>query len=130
MQANTIFKIAAWDEQPMFEEGGYKLTRATVRKTYSGDLEGEGVVEFLMAYRPDGTARFIGFERVTGHLGGRAGSFMLEHRGDFEGGLARTAASIVPGSGTGALQALRGEMNFAAGHEEEHPVTLDYETDS
>jgi hypothetical protein len=37
-----------------------------VTKSFSGDIEGEGTLEYLMAYREDGSASFVGLERVEG----------------------------------------------------------------
>jgi|SRR5215472_1007007 len=128
--ANARFAIKTWDEKPYSEATGLpRLTRASVTKTFTGDLEGEGSVEYLMAYRGDGSASFVGLERVTGRLGGRSGSFVLQRTGVFEDGQAKETYSVVPGSGTEALQGLRGEGRSAVGHGLEHPFTLDYELD-
>jgi hypothetical protein len=126
--ANARFAIKAWDETPYSEGQDLpKLTRATVTKTFTGDLEGDGQVEYLMMYRADGSATFVGFERVTGRLGGRAGSFVLQRTGVFEDGQAKEAYSVVPGSGTGELAGLRGDGRSSVGHGMEHPFTLSYE---
>ena len=127
-RANATFKLESWDEKPYNEiEGAPKLTRAKVTKTYHGDIEGESILEYLMMYRQDGTASFVGLERVVGSLGGRSGTFVLQHKGTFEGGKATVECSVVLGSGTGELSGLRGEGGFAAGHAEQHAVTLDYD---
>jgi hypothetical protein len=126
--ANARFAIKTWDEKPYGEVDGLpKLTRATVTKSLTGDLEGEGQVEYLMMYRSDGSATFVGFERIVGRLGGRTGSFVLQRTGVFEGGQAKETYSVVPGSATGELEGLRGEGRTAVGHGMEHPFTLDYE---
>ena len=126
--ANARFAIKSWDEKPYSEgEGLPKLTRAAVTKTFTGDIAGEGHVEYLMMYRSDGSATFIGFERIVGSLAGRAGSFVLQRTGAFESGLAKESYAVVPGSGTGELQGLRGEGTTAVGHGMEHPFTLNYE---
>lgn len=126
--ANARFAIKTWDEKPYFEaEGQPKLTRASVSKTFSGDLEGEGSVEYLMVYRNDGSAAFVGLERITGRLGGRAGSFVLQRTGVFEGGQAKESYAVVAGSSTGELEGLAGEGSSAVGHGLEHPFALDYE---
>jgi hypothetical protein len=96
-------------------------------KTLTGDIEGEGRVEYLMMYRGDGTATFVGLERVTGRIGGRSGSFVLERAGVFADGQAKESYSVVPGSGTGELSGLRGEGSTAVGHGLEHPFALSYE---
>lgn len=126
--ANARFAIKAWDEKPYGEGLGLpKLTRATVTKTFTGDLEGEGQVEYLMVYRGDGSATFVGLERVVGRLAGRTGSFVLQRTGVFQGGRAKEAYTVVPGSATGDLQGLRGDGSSAVGHGAEHPFTLNYE---
>jgi hypothetical protein len=126
--ANSRFTIKTWDEKPYSEGGGLpKLTRATVTKTFAGDIAGEGHLEYLMMYRSDGSAAFVGLERVVGHVGGRPGSFVLQRTGVFEDGVAKESFSVIPGSGTGELRGLRGEGTSAVGHGTEHPLTLSYE---
>ena len=126
--AKATFGIKSWDEKPYNEiEGAPKLTRAAVTKSYQGDIEGEGKVEYLMMYRADGSATFTGLERVTGSIGGRSGSFVLEHSGFFENGIAKVRLSVVPGSGTGDLKGLKGEGGFNAGHQPPWVLTLDYD---
>ena len=126
--ANARFSIKGWAEKPYSEGQDLpKLTRAGVTKTFTGDIEGEGQVEYLMMYRSDGSATFVGLERVVGRIAGKAGSFVLQRIGMFEGGLAKESYSVIPGSGTGELMGLRGEGTSAVGHGNEHPMTLDYE---
>ena len=126
--AHARFAIKGWDEKPYSEGQGLpKLTRATVSKTFSGDVEGESQVEYLMMYRSDGSASFVGLERVEGRVNGKAGSFVLQRICTFEGGQAKESYSVVAGSGTGELRTLRGEGTSAVGHGSEHPFTLTYE---
>jgi uncharacterized protein DUF3224 len=126
--AHSRFTIKSWDERPYSEgEDLPKLTRASVTKGFTGDIAGEGRVEYLMMYRGDGSATFVGFERVVGEIAGNAGSFVLQRTGVFENGVAKESYSVVPGSGTGALRSLRGEGTSAVGHGTEHPLTLHYE---
>jgi hypothetical protein len=126
--ANARFAITNWDEKPYSEGQDLpKLTRASVTKTFSGDLQGEGRVEYLMMYRTDGSATFVGHERVVGRLGGKSGTFVLQRMGVFEGGQAKESYSVVSGSATGELQGLVGDGSSAVGHGLEHPFTLAYE---
>jgi hypothetical protein len=128
--ANARFAIKSWDEKPYSEGQGLpRLTRASVSKTFTGDIEGEGKVEYLMMYRSDGSAAFVGLERVVGRIGGKSGSFVLQRTGVFENGQAKESYSIVPGSATGELQGLRGDGSSAVGHGMEHPFSLDYDLD-
>jgi hypothetical protein len=124
------FAIKSWDEKPYSEGPDQpKLTRASVTKTFTGDLAGDGHVEYLMAYAGDGSATFVGLERIVGQLAGKAGSFVLQRTGVFDGGVAKEHYAVVPGSGTGALKGLRGEGTSAVGHGMEHPFTITWELD-
>ena len=126
--ANARFAIKSWDEKPYSEGKDLpKLTRASVSKTYSGDIAGEGQVEYTMMYRSDGSATFVGLERIVGRIAGKIGSFVLQRTGVFEGGQAKESYSVIPGSGTGELRSLVGDGRSAVGHGMEHPFTLSYE---
>lgn len=126
--ANCRFAIKSWKEEPYGEEQDLpKLTRAAVIKTFTGDIAGEGHVDYLMMYRSDGSAAFVGLERIIGQVAGKAGSFVLQRSGVFENGVAKESFSVIPGSGTGELRGLSGEGTSALGHGTEHPVTLNYE---
>ena len=126
--ANARFAIKSWDEKA-YDEGPDRprLTRASVTKTYTGDIEGEGRVEYLMMYRGDGSASFVGLEQIVGRIAGRTGSCVLQRTGIFESGQAKESYSVIPGSATGELQGLLGEGSSAVGHGMEHPFVLGYE---
>ena len=129
--AKARFAINAWDEKPYSEGQDLpKLTRASVMKTYSGDIDGEGQVEYLMMYRDDGSATFVGLERVSGRVAGKSGTFVLQRTGVFEDGQAKETYSVIHGSATGELLGLRGDGSTSVGHGMEHPFTLVYEFDS
>ena len=126
--ASARFAIENWDEKPYSEgQNQPKLTRATVTKTLTGDIEGESQTDYLMMYRADGTAAYVGLERVTAKIAGKSGTFVLQRTGVFEGGQAKESYSVIPGSGTGGLQGLRGDGTSSVGHGMEHPFTLNYE---
>lgn len=123
--AKARFAIKSWDESTVVEgDDGSKLTRASVVKTLTGDIEGESRVEYVMTYRADGTAAFVGLERVVARIGGRSGTFVLQRTGTYENGVATESYSVVPDSGTGELVGLRGEGSTAVGHGMEHPFEL------
>jgi Protein of unknown function (DUF3224) len=129
-KASLTGEIAGWDESTYQELGnGGKLTRATVPFTYSGDLTGEGSTEFLMCYRPDGTASFIAQQAIAGTLAGRKGTFVVHGTGTFEGGEARWTWSVVTGSGTEELAGLRGEGVSVAPGGSKSSVTFEYVLD-
>lgn len=126
--ATGTFEVTGWDEQPYQElDGGGKLTRASVTQKFAGDVEGDGAVEYLMCHRDDGTASFVGLQRVAGKVGDRSGDFVLQLTGTFDGGAARGAWSVVPGSATNELRGLRGDGGFEAKSGPSGAITLDYD---
>jgi len=116
------YEPAAYDEPA----GGPVLTRIHVEETFAGDIAGEGVVEFLQAGQADGSASFAGIERVTGTVGGRTGTFLLQDAGTVQGNIVSGDWFVIPGSGTGGLAGLRGEGGFRANLGEGAQVHLDY----
>ena len=74
-KAQATFQITAWQEDTYEDlEGSAKLTRATAAQTFSGDLQGDGSVTWLMAYSGDDDATYVGLQRINGHLEDRGGS--------------------------------------------------------
>jgi hypothetical protein len=129
-QAKGTLTIANWDEAPYLQwDDSAKLDQAHVTGVFSGDFEGAGSSEILMAYTGPQTASFVGLQVVDGKLGGRSGRFVLQLTGTYEGGTADVSWSVVPGSGTGELAGLHGEGGYTAGPGDfpNITVTLDYE---
>lgn len=105
----ATFEITGWDEVTYDRPAaGPELSRATVRKSFSGPLEGTSVAELLTA----GTAGYLSSERVEGTLDGRRGTFVLQHGGVGDGPDARSFGHVVPDSGTGELSGLRGDATY------------------
>jgi hypothetical protein len=105
---------------------GPALVRIHVVEDFSGDIEGEGVAEFLQTTRGEDEASFVGVERVSGRVGGKAGTFVLQDEGTLKGTTVSGTWFVVPGSGTGELQGLRGEGGFEAELGHGADITLDY----
>lgn len=127
--AAGTFEIESWDEQPYEEQDGTRLTRTRLTKTFNGDVEGESTAELLMAYAAEeGSAAYVGFERVVGSVHGRSGSFVLHHSASSDGSRGAPSAtwSVVPGSETGELRSLRGEARSINEPDGGHSFTLDY----
>ena len=112
---SATFEVASWEEVAFDERPDVpRLTRAAVQKRYSGGIEGVSATEWLMAYAEDGSATFVGIERVTGSIAGRDGSLVLQHVGAFEDGAAKGRLTVVPGGGTDGLVSARGNGDFLA----------------
>jgi hypothetical protein len=116
------YEPASYSKPP----GGPELFQIHVEEGFSGDIEGEGVVEFLQAARADGSASFVGIERVTGRVAGQSGTFLLQDHGTARDGVVSGDWFVVPGSGTGELARLRGVGGFRANLGEGAKVYLDY----
>jgi Protein of unknown function (DUF3224) len=128
--ATGTFEINGWDEKPYAEmEGGRKLTRASVKQAFAGDIEGDGAVEWLMCYRDDGTANWCGLQRIDGQVGGRTGTFVLQMAGTFDGQVAKGDWFVVPGSATGDLRSLEGTGGMHAPLGQTPSFTLDYDVE-
>lgn len=109
------------------EEGGApRLARVTVKKRFEGDVAGESTAELLMSQKSPECAGYVGMERVTATLAGRRGTFDVQHCAAKGGANDRAIWFVVPGSGTGELHGLSGEVTYR--HDETGAVfTLDYE---
>ena len=131
--AKGTFEIKSWDEKTWEgkewkEQAGAKLTRAQITSAYQGELQGESKAQLLMVYRDDNFASYTGLEQITGRIGDRSGSFVLQVNGVFEEGAAKTNWVVANGSGTGELRGLRGEGSYVAKHGDQAvPFTLDYD---
>ncbi len=59
-----------------------------------------------------GSAGYVAIELVRGVLGGREGTFVLQHSGTMTRGTSTLAVSVVPDSATGQLAGLSGRMTI------------------
>jgi Protein of unknown function (DUF3224) len=126
-RANAVITVHKYEPSAYDEPAkGPVLTRIHVDESFSGDITGGGVVEFLQAARADGSASFVGIERVTGELAGRRGTFLLQDAGTVQDNIVSGDWFVIPGSGTGELAGLRGEGGFRANLGEGAQVHLDY----
>ncbi len=126
------FDVTGWEQTAYDTEApGPRLFRVTVRKTYRGELAGDGVAELLMCVADEDDlgagAGYVVSERIVGALDGRAGSFVIQHWGVSGDGVQATAGHVVPGSGTDELQGLRGTVAVSVADDGAHSLTFDYE---
>ena len=89
------------------------LGRMSIVKALHGDLEATGRGEMLSAGGTvKGSAGYVAIERLTGTLHGRAGSFVLQHRGVMTRGVGELLVTVVPDSGSDALAGLAGTLRI------------------
>jgi hypothetical protein len=109
-RAEGTFDVDTWEERPLDEREGARLSRAHLTKTYRGGLTGTSTTDILIALTPvEGSRGYVGLERFTGTLAGRAGTFVLQHDAMGDRGEEWMTWRILADSGTGALRGIRGE---------------------
>jgi hypothetical protein len=125
-RATGTFEVKLTPQSNDAEAGGSTLGRLTIDKLFRGDLDATSKGEMLSAGTPvKGSAGYVAQERVTGALGSRRGSFVLQHTGVMNRGAPGLTITVVPDSGTGDLAGLSGTMNIIidAG---KHSYEMDY----
>jgi Protein of unknown function (DUF3224) len=127
-KATGSFQITSFHEDTYEDRGdAAKLTHAWGDQAFSGAIEGEGQVHWLMSYRPDGSATYVGLQRIKGSVGGRRGSLVIDASGEFDGAASYGKWSIIRGSGTGDLEGITGSGTFEAPGGPTATYDLDYE---
>jgi len=115
--------------KPEWSDGGTdggSLARMALDKQFHGDLEGTSKGIMLSAGTSvKGSAGYVAIERVNGSLGGRQGSFVLQHSGTMNRGAPQLTISVVPDSGTGQLTGLAGTMSIMIA-DGRHSYAFDY----
>jgi hypothetical protein len=111
------------------DEGANPVTgRMLLDKQFHGDLEGTSKGTMVMASgNVEGSAGYVAIEKVVGTLGGRKGSFYLQHSGTMKRGAASLTITVIPDSGTEELTGIEGKMNIiidAGKHSYEFEYTL------
>lgn len=110
-------------------DGASPIGRHGLEKEYRGDLQGRALGEMLTSGQPQaGEATYVAIESFVGSLDGRNGGFALAHFGRMHAGSEELRIDISPGSGTGELFGIRGELLIRreAG---KHYYTLNYAID-
>jgi hypothetical protein len=80
-RANGTFDIDSWEPQAIDERDGATLNRVHLTKTFHGDLEGTSTADILTVMaQVEGSAAYVGFERFTGGVHGRASPHRHELR--------------------------------------------------
>jgi hypothetical protein len=127
MRATGTFEVKLTPQPPSDPSGDATPGRMLIDKQFHGDLEATSRGEMLMAGTAvAGSAGYVAMERVSGALHGHTGTFVLQHSGTMNRGAAELSVSVVPDSGTGELEGLRGAMQIEIA-EGRHSYTFDYE---
>ncbi len=129
-QAQGPFDVKRTAMETVDAGNGAAFGRVRFEKRFHGDLDATSVVEMLSAGNPaSGSAGYVAMEHVVGSLRGRRGSFMLQHSGTMDRGAHSLAVTVVPGTGTGELESLRGTLRIDIAEGGAHSYTFDYVLD-
>jgi len=102
------------------------LGRMSIDKQYHGDIEGTSTGQMLTAGTAvKDSAGYVAIEKVTGTLGGRRGTFLLQHNATMTRGVGQLTIVVVPDSGTDRLAGLTGKMNIII-EGSKHSYEFDY----
>ena len=100
--------------------------RMAIDKRFHGALDGTSRGEMLAAQTGvKGSAGYVAIEKVTATLGGRRGSFVLQHSGTMTRGAPRLEITVVPDSGTEQLAGITGTMTIEVA-DGKHSYSFDY----
>ena len=96
---------------PQTDDAAKPFARMSLEKAFHGDLQGTSAGVMLAASTAvKNSAGYVALERVTATLGGRSGSFVLQHSGLMNRGEGTLTISIVPDSGSDGLAGISGTM--------------------
>ncbi len=118
MKFTSTFEIKGWDiaGDGVVEELA-DVSRATIRKSFGGELEGTSVGYGLLLQTPEQTGGYVVIERVSAKAGERGGKFVIQHYGVRDAaGNGPWYGDVVPGSGTDGFAGVGG--TFAIEHGE------------
>lgn len=119
--------MTSWAEvrtEPLADGGRFVQVR--IEEDLSGGLNGTSRWDDLLYYRGDGTAAFVTLGEISGELDRRQGGFVVTTTGTFDGDVAASEWTIVPGSGTGELRGIAGTGTMTTRPGQPGTYRLDY----
>lgn len=111
---------------PYDKTAGPALMEIHLKELFTGDIDGDSPVRALQVLRDDKSGDLVSVQRVSGKLGGRQGTFVLQGSEVVKNGKIQARWFVVPGSGTGELSGLRGQGGFAGDFGKGSDGWLDY----
>lgn len=108
---------------PAFSEFGFdKRFEGSLSGTSRGHMISNGIGE-------DQSGGYVALECVSGTLEGKTGAFLLQHNAFMDKGATSLDIRVVPGSGSGGLSGLRGELVITILEDGAHFYEFDYRFD-
>lgn len=126
MQAKGEFEVTRIPQEELEIGEDASIGHSRFDKRFHGPLEAASVVHMLALMTPvEGSGAYVAIERIEGTLGGRRGSFFVQHNGTMDRGKPSLDVTVIPDSGTGELEGLQGRIgiDIVGG---KHYYTFDY----
>ncbi|MEU8242676.1 DUF3224 domain-containing protein [Actinoplanes missouriensis] len=132
MRASGTFDVVDFTAAPVPPseiKTGLPVGFATMRKAFTGEIQGRSETLFTSAFDPaGGTGTYVAMESFEGHIDGHEGTFNFVHSASTTGGGRQDEfLVIVPGSGTGGLAGVRGSGGLIVDGDGTHRIWFDYE---
>ncbi len=126
--ATSPFTLDVFEtDEPYDTVDGIAYARTRIDKSFHGDLIATSHVEMLSVRGEGDGAGYVALETVRGILQGRTGTFAILHAGTMTEDGMWAKWPISPGSGTGELEGIRGEVRIEIAPDGAHTMHLDYE---
>ena len=97
------------------------------RTGFTWGVEAETSFDAVMTYLDDGSAKYVGHQRVVGKIGDKSGTFVLQGIGTFDGKEARTILEVLEGAYSGDPTGIRGTGSWVALLGSSGTFSLEYE---
>ncbi len=132
MRATGTFDVADFTPAPVPTseiKTGLPVGFATMRKTFTGEIDGRSDTLFTAAFDPaSGTGTYVAMESFEGSIAGHPGTFNFVHSATTTGQNREAEfLTIVPTSGTGELTGIRGTGGLTVGDDGTHRIWFDYD---
>src|SRR5512138_1680059 len=113
MQATSMYENVHADESPMSGAANEAtISRGTRRHRFDGEISGEGTADILIARGTADRLGYVATERFAGSVLGKSGTFLMQHGAAIDRGVLTPFGYIVPGTGTGELMGIRGDVRL------------------
>lgn len=130
MEAKGTFEVKVTPTEATPFEKGMGVARYEVEKSWTGDFAGSSRVEMVSSFTEStGVMAYVAMEQMTGQLSGKTGSFYLAHTATMTKGDAKSGKMnivVVPGSGTGELAGIAGELTIIIDAHGKHSYIFNY----
>ena len=125
------FDAAQVEPAPRIVETALPVGLATMEKLYEGGVSGRSTTLFTSAYDAgSGVGAYVALESFEGTLNGVSGTFNFAHAATTSGSdRSHEYFLIVPSSGTGGLESIRGSGGLSVDGAGTHDIWFEYELD-